>query len=847
MSKIFMRPVFSEDIVYQVERAYRANMDAYPRKKREVDAFLAECVQEHEVCLRFYYAHMHVNDVVSFSVEQIDAYVNATLEAYELLPNLRSLPEEIFFSYVLAYRVNDEHLDGSRAALLHALLPRVREKNAYDTVLEVNRWCCEQASYMPSDTRTLGPLAMMKSTLGRCGEESVFVVSALRSVGIPARQCYVGRWSHCDDNHAWVEVWIDGVWHYLGGCEPEPALDRGWFTAAASRSMLTYSRIWSCLVNDKKIAYRTPLYTLINSTDSYADCTKLTVNVLDGGLPARDVPVDFQLVNYSELYTIYSARSDDLGEVVFQTGLGDLYIHVFSKDRLITKRVDVRAANKITLELDNGRSLEELDGTHEAFDLVPPAERMISNSAGEWTSEELEKLLVCDKTREVKQASFFHGENESAFSDYCVLARGNLAELDAFLEDESFTDEEKKELLATLRPKDFLDCTAEMLTDTLSAARPYRETVPLDLYQASILSPRVYDEMLLPVRAFIREMFPEGFSSGTQVSKWLSDHVQIVPNYEMKTIYGDIRGVLTYGYATQESFGTTFVCVCRSFGIPARRNAVTMEFEWAELRDGAYVYRDARNPGSTEYTQLARLRLVNHGGTSLPYAERFTIGRFVDGRYKTLRLSELILDQEVLVEVPRGHYALIASTRQIDGTISVRVDRFSIDRERSITVRTPEDATASRIRCVDLKSTLPDGPIRDLLGAVSGQCIMVFADPGKEPTEHLLQELLALREAYNQSGCSVLIMIATSAQRNHSTLLRVETELSNVFVRVADDMPAFAQMHRTMGIGDLRLPFALALDERSNGLFAFANYNINTAQTLLNLLRLSAEREESAR
>lgn len=847
MSKIFMRPVFSEDIVYQVERAYRANMDAYPQKKREVDAFLAECMQEHEVCLRFCYAHMHVNDVVSFSVEQIDSYVNATLEAYDLLPNLRSLPEDIFFSYVLAYRVNDEHLDGSRAALLHALLPRVREKNAYDTVLEVNRWCCEQASYMPSDTRTLGPLAMMKSTLGRCGEESVFVVSALRSVGIPARQCYVSRWSHCDDTHAWVEVWIDGVWHYLGGCEPEPALDRGWFTAAASRAMLTYSRIWSDLVNDKRIARRTPLYTLINSTDSYADCTKLTVNVLDGGLPARDVPVDFQLVNYSELYTIYSARTDYLGEVVFQTGLGDLYIHVFSKDRLMTKRVDVRATNQITLELENARSLEELDGTHETFDLVPPTERIISSSKGEWDSEELENLVACDKAREAKQARFFHGEDESAFRAYRTLSRGNLAELDAFLAEERFTCAEKEELLATLRPKDFLDCTAEMLTDTLSAARPYRETVPLDLYRASILSPRVSDEMLLPVRAFIRDTFPEGFSSGAQISNWLFDHVQIVPNDEMKTIYGDIRGVLTYGYASPESFGTTFVLCCRSFGIPARRNAVTMEFEWAELRDGTYVYRDAMNPASKKDTQLAHLNILNQSGASLPYAERFTIGRFVDGRYKTLRLSELILDQEALVEVPRGHYALVASTRQIDGTISVRVDRFSIDRERSITVRTPEDATANRIRCVDLKSDMPAGPVRDLLDTVSGQRIMVFADPGKEPTEHLLQELLALREAYNQSGCSVMFMLATSAQRNNPTLLRVETELSNVFVRVADDMPAFAQMHRSMGIGDLRLPFALALDKRSNALFAFANYNINTAQTLLNILRLSAEREESAR
>ena len=69
-------------------------------------------------------------------------------------------------------------------------------------------------------------LVCCNSARGRCGEESTLAVSAMRSVGIPARQCYVPRWAHCDDNHAWVEVWADGDWHYLGACEPEPVLDK---------------------------------------------------------------------------------------------------------------------------------------------------------------------------------------------------------------------------------------------------------------------------------------------------------------------------------------------------------------------------------------------------------------------------------------------------------------------------------------------------------------------------------------------------------------------------------------------------------------------------------------------
>ena len=53
-----------------------------------------------------------------------------------------------------------------------------------------------------------------------CSLAAVAVV--LWAVGIPARQVYTPRWAHTDDNHAWVEAWVDGEWHYLGASEPAP-------------------------------------------------------------------------------------------------------------------------------------------------------------------------------------------------------------------------------------------------------------------------------------------------------------------------------------------------------------------------------------------------------------------------------------------------------------------------------------------------------------------------------------------------------------------------------------------------------------------------------------------------
>ena len=100
--------------------------------------------------------------------------------------------------------------------ILRTVQERVAGKQMEAAILETNYWCAEEATYQATDDRTISAEAVYRNGIGRCGEESVFTVNALRSIGIPARQVYAHRWAHCDDNHAWVEVWCEGTWHFLG-------------------------------------------------------------------------------------------------------------------------------------------------------------------------------------------------------------------------------------------------------------------------------------------------------------------------------------------------------------------------------------------------------------------------------------------------------------------------------------------------------------------------------------------------------------------------------------------------------------------------------------------------------
>ena len=151
-----------------------------------------------------------ITDAVSIDMADLLRHVTAIYKAYTTIGYCKDIPHDIFFDFVLPYRVNDEDFAPCADIFYDELYPMVRDKSMSVAAKEVNYWCLSKATYRSSDDRTKNALATVNIGHGRCGEESVLCVSALRAVGIPARQVYSPYWLHCDDNHAWVEVFTGG-------------------------------------------------------------------------------------------------------------------------------------------------------------------------------------------------------------------------------------------------------------------------------------------------------------------------------------------------------------------------------------------------------------------------------------------------------------------------------------------------------------------------------------------------------------------------------------------------------------------------------------------------------------
>ena len=844
----------------KIGRQYEEWMACCPNRKREVDAWVAKANEDEAICMKYLYAYMHPCDIVSYDVEAIASYVKATLEMYANIPYAKQVPAELFFTYVLCVRVNNEDLDQSRAWIYSELADRVKNKKTMtEAALEVNYWCYEKATYIPSDGRTLAPFGMCRSARGRCGEESTLAVSAMRSVGIPARQCYVPRWAHCDDNHAWVEVWADGDWHYLGACEPEPVLDKGWFTAAASKAMLIHAKAFSDLESSAEIAYKTPLYALMNVTERYADCERLTVTVTDHGMPVQNVSVLFCLVNYSELFPLHKEKTTSDGTVSFLTGKGDLYVCTVYNGKYLGKKVDMRVQQSVVLEMEQAVNPEKMNGvSEERFDLNPPIESMPKNTSAKKAEHEA-RLAQCEKIRADYEAGFVKEETDGKdpWNRYYVNARGNREELEKFARDPEFSDEDKRLMLDTLREKDFLDTSAKVLASYLRAALPYKESFCKEIYQKYLLAPRAGDEKLMGSRDRIRSLvakkkiFPQGKPiKAHQVWDYVSHRLKTVPDYGTGNWPAEADGCIKCEMITEVSKRVVFVEICRAMGIPARLNPVTGKAEGVYEKDGTICFEAMEKETQKNDTQEKQvmLTLVNKSDRKLEYWLHMTIARFENGAYQTQNYEDLALEpgEKKTICLAPGAYRIITTRRQIDGGVSCIATSFVMNEDRTFELHQAPAQIAEKCH----EATLSDTKVQQVTadGTFVGEVvsmtslyqdqksILIFADPGKEPTEHLFQEILECQDAYKKNGYRVIISLENVASLKNQTLQRVLGAGLNLVCVIGKDDAYLYQLHEALHVGDERLPYAIAVNRDGKGLFAFANYNIRTAWTLMEIL-----------
>ena len=756
----------------QVEEDFSARVSSNANLKDfcPIDSLLL--TTEEKEALKFLYAYMPLADLTDYP---LDYYIDCVQSSFRTREEMGwNVPERLFRHFVLPIRVNNEQLDTARMAFAREIKPRIEGMSMEDAILEVNHWCHEKLTYKPSDARTLSPLASARSTLGRCGEESTFTVTALRSVGIPARQVYTPRWAHTDDNHAWVEAWADGKWHFLGACEPEPVLDLGWFNAPASRGLLMHTRVFGRYDGPEEKVMEGSNFTEINLIDNYAQTAKVDFLVtMEDGTPVDSALVDFKIYNYAEFYPALSKYTGSDGRTFLTAGKGDMLAWA-SKDGLYGySKVSFGKDTVVTIVLSGEHGVDP-----ESMMIVPPVE---TANLPEVTEEQRKanniRFAQEDLVRKTYMATFVKDDG-SPKGKLLAKSAGNHEVIEKFLSDHP--DQRAMDLLKSLSDKDLIDVTRVILDDSYLA-------------EESVLCPRIENEFLTPYKGFFNKVLTEEQKSSLKdpvtLIKWVKDNIKDTEYPKAWRITMSPEGVWRSRTADPRSRDVFFIALARTLGIDARKDPVTgkvqyatrslSEAEGAALSEVEGGWKDVDFESASEAVAPTGTVVLHYEPTATlsnpSYYTNFTISKIEDGRTNLLTFDEGQVDMGGGVSwdnvfkkgttLDVGDYLLVSGNRLSNGSVPVTMQRFSV-KERETTaldlVITIPDDKLSVIGDFDSETkylTAPDAePVSILSTTGRGFYVIAFLIPRQEPSVHAINDLIAAKENLEKWDRPIMLM-----------------------------------------------------------------------------------------
>ncbi|MBO7109309.1 MAG: transglutaminase domain-containing protein [Prevotella sp.] len=761
--------------------------------------------------MEFLYAYMPLSDLADYEPEFFLQQVRYAFKAREEMPWGKDIPEDVFRHFVLVYRVNNENLDTARMVFYRELRDRVQGMTMEEAALEVNHWCHEHVAYRASDSRTSAPLATLRTSLGRCGEESTFTVTALRAVGIPARQCYTPRWAHCDDNHAWVEVYVNGEWKFLGACEPDPKLNMGWFSVPSTRCMMVHTKAFGKYKGDEEVVKRTGMYSELNLLSHYAPTRRVTITVQDeSGAPLGGAQVKFKLYNYSEYYSLATMTTDANGQASLTTGLGDLLIWVTDGDTYRFRKLDVRKDSVATIKLEKDvvvrQHREDMGCIHDAddwvFEMVPP---IAGDPKVVATEEEIavnaKRLAHEDSLRNAYTATFPTKEtykqlmkpNPNLTDDEAWeiirQSEGNYVEIIKFIDNHAeevlavtsnwvctCMDENGHvmgwsercsilyDYLCTFSDKDLRDITAEVLEAHWAVPTIHPWANEYSSYKKGIMPARISNEMVRPYREELAEFKEMKYAEN--IFQWVSGNIIVDDTANYYNCPISPVGVYKLRRADRHSRDIFFVAACRAAGIPAYLDNATNIIYAADASKTVFRkvdFNDDNHPVDVN-DKRAKLTLTYRGKNPAKpvYWPHFTLAKLENGDLRTFDFEDdaRMAKFPATIELEPGIYCLSTGNRYPDGAVRSRIEFFEVKAGEKVTkeiVILPLLTRTDELGILDKYIELFDGIE---MWDYAGESGMLYVNLGdySEPSKHLIVELKSLqREMKSWGGMTFMV------------------------------------------------------------------------------------------
>ena len=361
-----------------------------------------------------------------------------------------------------------------------------------------------------------------------------------------------------------------------------------------------------------------------------------------------------------------------------------------------------------------------------------------------------------------------------------------------------------------------------------------------NLYINFILNPRVEDELLRPYRKGILSFFTEEQKAAfranpAEIWNYIQAHITAYPDNERETVMETPYECLVSGIGTERSQKVLFVAIARTLGIPARLNPDNKVME--------YWVKDQFVPVLKQQEGGAVLTLKKEADAVWNYYQNWTMGRLVGNEFVSLNLTGRSWKGDTLeLALIPGTYRIITTNRLPNGNQFAWEKTFTIEEggQREETLRLREAQLGDMLERI----SLPEFEVKDSAGNTvtcaeltkGGKQILMWLEESREPTEHILNEMLEHAEKFHEFENSISFMIRTPEAKQDPLLGKVLKMFPKVSIYYDSFEENIELLGRRMYVDPDKLPLILVTNGESVGIYATSGYNVGTGDMLIRIM-----------
>ena len=294
-------------------------------------------------------------------------------------------------------------------------------------------------------------------------------------------------------------------------------------------------------------------------------------------------------------------------------------------------------------------------------------------------------------------------------------------------------------------------------------------------------------------------------------------------------------GALTVKNANEKSKKILFVSICRALGIVSRVNPINQLAEYYE--NGRFVPVEILDEGD------CTIVFEKEDGENWLYYPDFTVGHLVDGGYETLDLMEEKWDgNRLAITVPGGDYRVITDNRLPNGNIFANKYHFHLASGETVSVKL-QKYHANLADMLD-NFALDEFKVQDesgntVLGSelTKNKAILMWLEQGKEPTEHILNEMLEQEADFQEISADIIFMVKGKEALENAKLRKVLDTFKRIKVYYDSFVPNVETLARRMYVDPDKLPLIIVTTKELNAVYACSGYNVGSGDMLVKICK----------